>query len=352
MSDQSISVAIDTSPLGNANAIRGVGVYTRYLTEAMQHLKNISVTRTVQAKSTTEPDIIHYPYFDLFFSTLPLLQKKPFVVTVHDVIPLRYPDYYPVGVKGTLWLQKQTLALKRAKRIITDSQTSKQDISEFLKIKPDMIEVVQLAGNPEIKPIEVQAQIEKIRKEYQIKPNYILYVGDINYNKNIPQLVKALKFLPDKVQLVLVGKNFKEQDIPEWQAISAQIALSDVADRVTMITDLGSDATHILSCLYSGAVAYIQPSLWEGFGLPVVEAMQTGTPVIASSTPALVELSDQIIFSEPSAEKFAEKILTVLDLSERKRAAVAKKLISEAARYSWQKTAIQTAQVYKTVLSS
>lgn len=347
--DKKIKVLIDTSPLENAHAVRGVGAYTRFLTQALENLENLEVKRSTQLKKDKQfqPDLVHYPFFDLFFPTLPLVKNTQTVVTIHDVIPLVFPEHYPPGIKGAVNLRRQKLALKTVSQIITDSQTSAQDIHQYLGAAEDKIKVIHLAANPQIdhQPAE---EIKKVKDKYGLPKRYALYVGDINYNKNLPQLIKAVKYLPEQVSLVLLGSNFKEQDIAEWQWIETQIAMSDVADKVELVTQVEAGDNETLSAVYSGALCYIQPSLYEGFGLPVLEAMKCKTPVIAADNSSLVEVSGgHAILIEPTAEAIAEAVKQVLAWTDEEREKVVKEALQWTESFSWEKAARETAQVYQ-----
>lgn len=341
------TILIDTTPLSGGHAIRGVGTYTRLLIEALRHESNFEIHLSGQQTLKTKPDIIHYPFFDLFFPTLPMLRPAKTVVTIHDVIPLLFPEFYPVGKRGKIAFYRQKLLLKTVDAIITDSATSKEDIMRELDIAEKNITVIPLAANPAITTPTEQI-IRRVKRDLKLPKQYVLYVGDINYNKNVPQLIKAMKLLPEKLHLVLVGKNFFPQEIPEWRWIEAQIALSDVADRVHMITTVQADDTEAMSAIYSEAIAYVQPSLYEGFGLPVLEAMQCNVPVIASNRSSLPEVGGEVIqLTEPTADAFASAILEVLDWSMSKREQVLRKQRQWVKHFSWQQTAELTAQVYQ-----
>lgn len=346
-----IKVLLNDSPLQNANAIRGVGAYTRFLAKYLAKNKAIELSLSSNKDLAFKPEITHYPFFDLFFSTLPLINKGKTIVTIHDVIPLLFPKYYPIGKKGLLALFRQKMALKSVNAVITDSNNSKTDIAKYLKFPLDKIHVVPLAANPELRPVE-QNEIQKISKKYKLPKKYLLYVGDINYNKNIPQLIKTLKFLPKEIQLVCVGKNFYPQDISEWKAIEAQVALSDVDRRIKFITDLSNENNTELAAIYSGALAYIQASLYEGFGLPILEAMRVGTPVICANNSSLSEvaLNKAVMVEEAKAENFALAVETILAWSKANREKFIKQAMEHARKFSWDKTVKATIDIYQEVL--
>ena len=347
---EQIKVLLDTSPLINANAFRGVGVYTRFLIQELEKLAGLKVERSTRASAKNfKADIIHYPYFDLFFPTLPIIKKQKTVVTIHDVIPLIFADHYPIGIKGGLALRKQKLALKTVQAVITDSEASKQDICQYLDVPLAKVHVVYLAGNPLIEP-QNKTKIKQAKKQYQLPQDYVLYVGDINYNKNLAQLIKAIKFLPEGIHLVLLGKNFKEQDIPEWQWISSQIAMSNIADRIHFVTEIYGSNIDSLSAIYSGALCYIQPSLYEGFGLPVLEAMQARTPVVSTHNSSLIEIGDgHVVYVDAQAQSIAEGIKQIITWSSEQRSEVIQQAEQWAHSFSWSKTAQETYAVYQSL---
>ncbi|HYD35451.1 MAG TPA: glycosyltransferase family 1 protein [Vitreimonas sp.] len=348
MSTTPLLVKLDTTPLGNDNAIRGVGMYTRLLHQELSQLPDVQLISLGESQT---PDVIHYPFFDLFFATLPWRHSAPTVITIHDVIPLKFPEFYPVGKKGRVRYWRQRFLAQRADAIITDSEASKADIVKHLGIKSTKVHVVYLAANPELKKAD-KNEVSRVKKAYHLPAQYILYVGDINYNKNLPQLIKAVKYLPEDIHLVCVGKNFYPHEIPEWRWIEAQIAMSEVTDRVHLIPDIAGDATKDLAALYSGAVAYVQPSLYEGFGLPILEAMQCRVPVVSTHTSSLIEVGNEyVVFTTPTAESLAEGVEAVLNWSETKRQQVIRAAFEWSQSFTWQKTAQETLGIYRQVLN-
>jgi len=341
-----LTVRLDTSPLENGHSGRGVGTYTRLLLEALKAEKEITV---LVDTNNSQPDVVHYPFFDLFQNTLPWRKKAPTIVTIHDVIPLMFPEFYQPGLKGKIRHLQQRAALQNVQMIITDSVFSQQHIHRLLHISLDKIKVIYLAAHPELKkPVvdTVQSQLQELK----LPKEYILYVGDINYNKNIPQLIKSLKFLPENIHLVCVGHNFRPQPIPEWKWIETQLALSDVRNRVHFVTTIASNQLEVLAAVYTGAVAYVQPSLAEGFGLPVLEAMQCETPVVSSKASSLAEVAGPFaILTEPIAEELAAGVKTVLGWTEAERAEWIHAALKHAQTFTWAKTAKQLVAVYQQV---
>ena len=345
-----LHVFIDTSPLQNTNAIRGVGVYTRLLTQALQKRKSIQIFSDFNLVKNERIDVTHYPYFDLFFPTLPLHKKTKTVVTIHDVIPLVFLKQYKPGLKGLLKLLRQRIALRSVDAVITDSEASQKDILKYLRLRAAKVHVVYLAANPDLKPV-TEIEFQNVSRHYHLPEKYILYVGDINYNKNLAQLIKALKYLPEEIHLVCVGKNFMPQEIPEWKVVETQLALSDVTQRVQFISEVGGDATAVLSAIYSGAEVYVQPSLYEGFGLPVLEAMNCKTPVVCAQNSSLMEVGGEFVkYVQTDAESIAQGVKEVLEWSPAKRARWVGEALDWAQHFSWPKTADKTIEVYKSII--
>ena len=146
-----LSIAIDTTPLLSGHARRGIGTYTRELTAALEQ-EDVVVTRITKRRTIAreEFDLIHYPYFDLFAPTLQLHKTIPGVVTIHDLIPLQFPEQYKPGFRGKLALFRQKKQLQKVRHVITDSEFSRKQLQEYLGLSEEKISVVPLAGNPAI----------------------------------------------------------------------------------------------------------------------------------------------------------------------------------------------------------
>lgn len=336
-------VAINTTPLQTGHSSRGIGYYTKNLIDSLQKYdrKNEYISFT-QGQKLPKVDLIHYPYFDLFFLTLPFFNKYPTVVTVFDVIPLIFRDKYPIGLKGKIKFQIQKLALKRANQIITISNTSKGDIIGFLDIPTEKIDVAYLAADDRFKPITNHKSLITTKKKYNLPDKFILYVGDVNYNKNLKRLLEAMVKI--NLPLVIVGKAAKDINLQEAKDIR------DYANKLKIsLKTLGFVPDKDLAAIYNLASLYVQPSLYEGFGLPVLEAMACGTPVVCSNTSSLSEVGgDAAIYVDP------ENIDSIV-LGIKKGLKIGKsqkdKLILQSQKFSWEKTAKSTIEIYHKVLS-
>lgn len=329
-----MKVFIDKNPLSGGHAVRGVGFYTKNLISSLEKIKKVKLVNNLQSA-----DLVHYPYFDLFFPTL-RKTKKPTVVTVHDVIPLLYPDHYPPGFKGKIQFFRQRQALKSVRQIITDSETSKKDIIRFLRVKPDKISVVYLAADKKFKKVENKKLLDEVRKKYRLPENFVFYVGDVNYNKNLETLCKAC--IKAKKYLVIAGKaavEIKDQRLKNRE----QAHFKDLIKlfESEYINLLGFVPDEDLVVLHNLARIYVQPSLYEGFGLPPLQSLACGTPVIASKTNTLVEiLGDAAFYFDPTDINALVKLLKKDSL----------KAGQLPRKYSWKKTAEKTFEVYQKAL--
>ncbi|EKE13187.1 MAG: mannosyltransferase B-like protein [uncultured bacterium] len=348
-------VAVDTGPLTSGDGVRGIGVYTRELIGALESIQKTGGNKfeiypvdffKLQASAINYYDAVHFTRFNPFFISLPL--KKPknvkFVLTIYDLIPLIYPKHYPPGVKGWInWQINKFLIKKNVDAVITISETSKKDICRFIGIDPKKVHVIYLAPRAIFRKLETRNSDVVIKKQYGLPDRFALYVGDINYNKNIPLLVKACEMAD--VPLVIAGKQASEIEKMDFNHPELTHLKNINWDKVIK---LGFVSDSDLVKIYNLATVYVQPSFYEGFGLPVLEAQASGVPVICSKTQALSEIAgDTVLFADPgTSEDFAEKIRLLLKDNELKNNLMQKGL-KNAKRYTWEKTALLTTEVYE-----
>jgi len=345
-------VAVDVSGLKTGHQFRGVGIYTRRLTEALKKnsFAGFSLVEFEGNNIPSESDLVHHPFFDFFFLSLPLLKAKPTIVTIHDCTPLVFPENYPPGLKGSLKYQIQKFSLKGVKRVITDSQNSKKDIVHFLNYPEDRIDVVPLAAGNELKKITDFKTLEAIKRKYLLPGKFVLYVGDVNYNKNLPGLVKACRKIG--ISLAVVGKqavseNFDRGNIENKPLIDFLKLVDESKD----VFRLGFVKEEELAGLYSLAACYCQPSFYEGFGMQILEAMGCGCPVVASETSSFPEVAGKAatLVNPDSIENIAEGIKKTIEDQEF-RDKIIKAGFTQVKKFSWQKTARETIKVYEKVL--
>jgi len=369
----SMKIAIDISPLKTAHASRGIGFYTKNLVEALEQESKGAGEREIEiipldfssqqlAITNQQFDLFHYPYFDLFFRTLPLRKHAKTVVTIHDVIPLVFPDHYPPGIKGWINFQIQKYSLKKVDTVITDSQSSKDDIVKYLGYPKEKIHVVYLAPGKGFRPITDHRSLITVRQKYSFPEKYILYVGDVNWNKNIPGLVKACEKV--KIPLVIVGKQATEKSFdqfhPENQDLVwlQKVYQSTTSNKQSLLLRNKQSAIFLtgfveeedLVKIYNLATVYCQPSFYEGFGLPILEAMTCGCPVVAANTSSLPEIcGDAAIMINPSdTNDIAHGLSQVLNDKNTARNLV-NKGSKQVQKFSWERTAKSTLAVYKVV---
>lgn len=334
-----MNIGIDISPISGGHAFRGVGSYTKSLTDALQEYeKGHTYTLFSDGKISTGVDIVHYPYFDPFFLTLPSHSSIPTVVTCHDLIPLVYPDKFPSGVRGAVKWQIQKRNLQHVTHVITDSYASKSDIVRITAIPEKNISVVYLAPAREFAPVS----------DKNTMGDYILYVGDVNWNKNVPTLIHAFAQLRESyphMKLVLVGKAFLDERIPESQEISRVINKYHLANAVIKTGRVENDE---LRALYTHASVYVQPSMAEGFGFPVLEAMACGAVVVSTFTSSLQEIIGPAIATGIDADSMRDGMVKGLTLDRGKQAKIQKIWVSQ---FTWQRAAKETVRVYEKVLA-
>ncbi len=336
------------------HAVRGSGFYIDNLKAALLKYfpQNYYVFFRQASEIPQNMDIIHYPYFEPFFLSLPIIKRGKTVVTIHDLTPLVFPKEFPAGIKGkATWIIQKT-NLKTVTAIITDSYTSKEDIQKIVGIEQRKIHVVYLAASEIFRKIRLSDQ-DKItmRKKFDLPKNFLLYVGDATPNKNLPRMLAAVK--KAKIPLVMVGKVFAEQNIDvnnEWNKdlVYVQKLLQDEKELIKVVGFVSSDD---LVTLYNLATALLMPSLYEGFGLPVLEAMQCGCPVITSNDGSLKEISGKAVYSvDPyNIEDIERGIRDVFSKKELQKK-LSQKGVEQASRFSWKNTAEKVNEVYKRVL--
>lgn len=341
-----MNIAIDSSPLESGHRVRGIGSYTKNLIAALSVFKSELNLSLFNNSNPPQADIVHYPFFDLFFHTLPIRRSSPRILTVHDIIPLVYPQHFPVGIKGHFNLFLQKAALKNTDFILSDSESTRKDVIEKLHFPQNRIQTIYLAPEAKFKKLTPFAQ-QKVAKKLKLPRSFCLYVGDVNWNKNIGALLEAIKI--NRSNLVLVGSALIDTNIKETQAIDKliqKLGISDLVIKTGYISD--SDLVGV----YNLASVTVLPSIYEGFGLPVLESMACGTPVICSKNSSLVEIGSDVAFycNQSSPLDIAEKINEMHSLSDNQKNSLTPKLQNHAKKYTWQKVAAETIEAYKKVL--
>lgn len=289
-------------------------------------------------------DLLHSPYYIKPYVGLPCLS----LVTIHDLIGRRFSR--TLSRRGR-WLFRLTigLAVRSAAHIITVSEHSRHDIAHAYRLPPSRISVTSEAAAAHFCP-QPPARIAAVRARYGLPQRYVLYLGANKPHKNLPRLVQAWQQMqhewshPDPLpRLVLAGH--QDPRYPTAHQIAAQHGLSHT---VQCLPDVAEED---LPALYSGADLFVFPSYYEGFGLPPLEAMACGTPVLcaaASSLPEVVGTAALLVdpYSVGAIAAGLTRLLNSADL----RAHLREQGLQQAARFSWQRTARATLDVYERVV--
>jgi glycosyltransferase involved in cell wall biosynthesis len=229
-------------------------------------------------------------YFPATYSFFPVWNVPRTVVTMHDTLALAHPEWvFPSGKGRLAWAMKEHAAVRWADRIVTVSQTARRDLITWFGLPPDRVRVVSEGPGPAFRPMPAGPESDEVLGRWGITPGtrFLLYVGGLSPHKNLPRLIEAFALsAPTDVALVLVGDfgDVFHTHVPLLRETVSQLRLDD---RV-VFTGFVPDAD--LAFLYSRALALVQPSLMEGFGLPPVEAMACGTPVLHSTAGSLPEV--------------------------------------------------------------
>ena len=369
-------IAIDISPLNDGNKLRGVGYYTKHLVAALQiEIKTNPDYKDYEIKLITNKleigsdyDLVHYPYFTPFKLTLPFIKKKPTIISIHDVIERQFKQHYPVGIKGEIKWQIQKFLARKSDFIITDSHYSKYVIADQFQYQADRIYVTPLAASTNFRPIKDQKKLASIAKKYQLPNEFVLYVGDINWNKNTANLCKACIKL--NIPLVIAGKQALNIDKLTLQppSVTRPIDLfrhifklqSPQLNHVSelnklfnspLIHRLGFVSDEEIPYIYNLATIYCQPSFAEGFGFPALEAMQCGIPVVSSQETSLPEIMDYNgLMFDPYDQSTLEAALKQFLTSPKLRQRYSHLGLKRSQIFNWQFTALQTLAVYQLAL--
>ena len=286
-------------------------------------------------------DLIHTLHI---FSPLSLYSKQ--IITIHDLTPLINPNWFlqSDSEKFKFIISK---AIKRVEKIIADSYSTKKDIINFFNVNSGKIEVIHLAADEIYRPIENKEAIDYVKKKYGINQKYIFFVGTVEPRKNIPVLIDAFTIIKEKFpeyKLVICGQIGIKSEIfyKKMQEIPENVKKDIILTGYVPVLEL--------PYLYNGCEVFVYPSLYEGFGLPVLEAMSCGVPVITSKTSSLPEVVGDagILVNPENCEEIVEAILFVLD-NENMRKTLSKKGLERAKLFSWENTAKKTLDVYKTL---
>jgi glycosyltransferase involved in cell wall biosynthesis len=288
-------------------------------------------------------DLFHSPHY-----VLPPLVNCRSVVTIHDCIHLMFPEYLPGRVAYLYARMQMWAAAHRADRVLTVSETSKQDILRRFRIPADKVTVVYNAIDERLAVPPAPEDFERVRDRYQLNDPFALYVGNIKPHKNLERLIEAFRNLRrepafESLKLVIIG-----DEISRYQGLRRAVHEHKLHKHVRF---LGFVPPATLGVLYRLARVFVFPSLYEGFGLPPLEAMYLGTPVVTSNVSSLPEVvGDAAVLVDPySAASIAEGMRKALT-DESLRASLRASGMARAREFSWEHSVGQIHQVYTEVL--
>jgi glycosyltransferase involved in cell wall biosynthesis len=284
-------------------------------------------------------DLMHFTHFNS-----PILYFKKSVTTIHDVTPYFFP-----GHKMKSFVRKAGFRLvffssvKKARKIIAVSNSTKNDIAKYFKIKPEKIEVIYEGTDKQFKIIENGEEIENLKRKYDLKKPFLFYTGVWRNHKNLVGLIKAFKIVKEKYQLdinlVLGGKEdpYYPQVRQTWEDLGLQ----------NDIIPVGFIEQKELPTFYNAADAFIIPSFYEGFGLIGLEAMSCGTPVISSNKTSLPEiLGDATIYFDPTDPEDMARKINLVFTDKKMYNELRNKGLLQIKKYSWDGMGEKTFDLY------
>ncbi|MBI2835998.1 MAG: glycosyltransferase family 4 protein [Acidobacteria bacterium] len=286
-------------------------------------------------------DLFHEPHY-----VLPPLTPCPSVVTIHDCIHLMFPEYLPhrsayAYARASLWM-----ATRRSSQILTVSETSKRDILRFFHIPTEKVAVIYNAIDERFRTPPPEDQVARVRERYQLQDPFVLYAGNIKPHKNLERLIEAFHRVRgrgfEQLKLVIIG-----DEISKYPTLRRAVHRHNLHKWVRF-HGFVSDQT--LAALYRLAAVFVFPSLYEGFGLPPLEAMASGTPVVTSNVSSLPEVAgDAALLIDPyDPDAIADGITRVLCDAALRKDLIAKGLV-RANEFSWESSVKRVHEIYQQV---
>jgi glycosyltransferase involved in cell wall biosynthesis len=320
-----------------------IAPYTRADTNHAEHL------RFPAFLAKLDSGLVHFP-----LNRVPLLIRGPYVVTVHDLGILLFSE--TSGFRRALRSFRFKRGLLRARKVIAVSAATRRDLLKLLPVAKENVHLVYNAPDPKFfsTGLSDQSERDRILERYQIRRPFLLYAGSIRPQKNIPRLVEAFAVIRGEMEahplysnlrLIIIG-----DEISRYPAVRRAVIQSRVEQSVRF---LGFVPFETLRIFYEMAAAFVFPSLYEGFGLPPLEAMASGTPVIASGISAIPEaVGDAAMLVNPeNVFDIARGIREVL-LDQTLRAKLVQRGHQHASRFSWTKNASEVINIYRESLAA
>ena len=303
------------------------------------------------AEQLSVPIAVRRERLNLFHAThyvLPALTPSKSVVTIHDCIHLMFPEYTRNRLRHAYARAALYTAAHKSDRIFTVSEQSKRDILKFFNVPPEKIVVTPNAIDDRFSAPPSEEHVVQTRERYQLSQSYLLYVGNIKPHKNLERLIEAFHLVRSQgrseLELIIIG-----DEISRLQSLRRAIHKYDIHRYVRF---LGYVPDKTLAVLYRLASVFVFPSLYEGFGLPPLEAMASGTPVVTSNVSSLPEVAGNaaVLVDPYRADSIADGILSILR-STHLRDTLRARGLERAQEYSWARSVRKVHEVYREVLS-
>jgi glycosyltransferase involved in cell wall biosynthesis len=285
--------------------------------------------------------LFHAPHY-----VLPPLVHCPSVVTIHDCIHLMFPQYLPNRTALAYARTSLRLAARRATRVLTVSESSKRDILRFVDTDPGKVDVIYNAYDERFGVAPPEEDVESVRERYQLHDPFVLYAGNVKPHKNLERLIEAFHLVRqrghDRLKLVLIG-----DQISKYAALRRAVHRYQLHKYVRFVGYLPEDT---LAVMYRLASVFAFPSLYEGFGLPPLEAMASGTPVVTSNVSSLPEVAgDAAVLVDPyRPEAIADGIHRILS-DDALRDQLRVKGPLRAQQFSWAQSVGRIREIYAEV---
>ncbi len=291
------------------------------------------------------PHLLRRRHVELYHSPYYLMPYRPGVagvVSIHDLIPLHYPRLFSPAQRLIFALTVR-LAVRAATTVIAPSATTAGDLRQRLGVPAERLVTIPLGVDETFRPQSAQ-EVAAAREPLGLPQGYALYVGSNKPHKNLVRLVEAWAKLRDRVPVLVVAGPWDAR-FPEARESAAALKLEE------SVRFLGAVAESRLPALYGGASLFVFPSCYEGFGLPVLEAMACGVPVACSNGGSLPEVVGPAaeLFDPSAVDAIAAAVERLLDDPDRRRE-LSRRGLERAARFRWQGTAAAVVQVYRRVL--
>jgi glycosyltransferase involved in cell wall biosynthesis len=292
------------------------------------------------------PSSLHRAQVDLFHAphyVVSPLTRVPYVVTIHDCIHLRFPQYLPNRFAASYARTVMGMAARRARRVLTVSLASKQDILHYLGIPAEKVEVIYNALDSRLAATPTDEDMAYVRERFQLTAPFILYAGNIKPHKNVDRLIEAYSILRRRgittPKLLIIGDEISKY--PNLRRLVHRFQLHPY------VRFFGFVPEATLAALYRLASVFVFPSLYEGFGLPPLEAMAARTPVVTSNVSSLPEVvGDAAVLIDPmDAGAIADAIARVLS-DERLRDELVRRGQDRVTAFSWERSVARIREVY------